>query len=117
MGKIIISGLLQASSFQLLKLEIYCMIILPSHLQPQFKNELFHILHNIELENQSQPMLQLRFNQTRLEKVWKVFYWELQPNQPVLVAQIKIIHSVEPLHNGQLGDRIKWPLWGGRGVI
>ena len=34
----------QASSFQLLKLEKFtAMIILHFHLQPQFKNELFHI--------------------------------------------------------------------------
>ena len=25
--------------------------------------------------------------------------------------------TVEPLHNGHLGDRRKWPLWGGRGII
>ena len=25
--------------------------------------------------------------------------------------------TVEPLHNGHLGDRRRWPLWGGRGVI
>ena len=25
--------------------------------------------------------------------------------------------TVEPLHKGHLGDRKKWPLWPGRGVI
>ena len=32
--------------------------------------------------------------------------------------EIKInTDTVEPLHNGHLGDRRRWPLWGGRGVI
>ena len=40
---------LSNSSFQLLKIigKFTAMIILHSHLQPQFKNELFHILHFI----------------------------------------------------------------------
>ena len=25
--------------------------------------------------------------------------------------------TAEPLHNSHLGDRRRWPLWGGRGVI
>ena len=38
----------QASSFQLLKLEKFTgMIILHFHLQPQFKNELFHIYFTV----------------------------------------------------------------------
>ena len=57
--------------------------------------------------------------------VWEGFHdrSDLQLFQLVFVSLREKIEiktntdTVEPLHNSHLGDRRRWPLWGGRGVI